>query len=73
VNIDGLSTDHRSPDRARDGEPLPVPPGFAALRDVRHTDHELLEQLRPRFGDVLEALDAAGVRADDRASAAACQ
>ena len=50
---------------APDGEPLPVPPGFAALRDGRHTDHELLEQLRPRFGDVLEALDEAGFPADD--------
>ena len=50
---------------APDGAPLPVPPGFAALRDGRHTDHELLEHLRPRFGDVLDALEEAGFPADD--------
>jgi hypothetical protein len=33
--------------RARDGEALAVPPGFAALRDGKHTDHELLEAMRP--------------------------
>ncbi len=51
--------------RAKDGEPLDVPPGFAALRDGKHTDHELLEAMRPRFAEVLEALDAAGVPEDD--------
>ncbi len=48
-----------------DGDELAVPPGFAALRDARRTDHERLEDLRPRFADVLEALEAAGYPADD--------
>ena len=50
---------------APDGEDLPIPPGFAALRDGTHTDHELLEEMRPRFGEVLDALDAAGYPSDD--------
>jgi hypothetical protein len=50
---------------APDGEALPVPPGFAALRDGRHTDHELLEEMRPRFGEVLDALEEAGFPADE--------
>jgi hypothetical protein len=50
---------------AADGEALPIPPGFAALRDGKHTDHELLEAMRPRFGDVLDELDAGGYPADD--------
>lgn len=51
--------------RARDGGELAVPPGFAALRDRRNTDHALLEAMRPRFADVLAALDAAGFPADE--------
>ncbi len=50
---------------AADGGDLPVPPGFAALTGGKHTDHELLEAMRPRFGEVLEALDGAGYPADD--------
>jgi hypothetical protein len=50
---------------ARDGGELAVPPGFAALRDHKNTDHELLEAMRPRFADVIAALDAAGVPAGD--------
>jgi len=50
---------------AADGEALAVPPGFAALRDGKSTDHELLEDMRPRFGEVLDALDAAGFPADE--------
>jgi hypothetical protein len=50
---------------ARDGGELAVPPGFAALRDHKNTDHELLEAMRPRFADVLAALDTAGVPAAD--------
>jgi hypothetical protein len=46
--------------RARDGGELATPPGFAALRDRKDTDHALLEAMRPRFGEVLDALDAAG-------------
>ncbi|MGN6107329.1 MAG: hypothetical protein ACTHU0_19630 [Kofleriaceae bacterium] len=51
--------------RARDGGPLAVPPGFAALRDGKHTDHRLLEAMRPRFDDVLDALEAAGFSEDE--------
>jgi hypothetical protein len=50
--------------RARDGGELAVPPGFAALRDHRNTDHALLEAMRPRFADVLTALETAGYPAD---------
>lgn len=50
---------------ARDGSELEVPPGFAALRDHKNTDHALLEAMRPRFGEVLDALDAAGFPASD--------
>lgn len=50
---------------AADGDDLPVPPGFAAVRDGRHTDHMLLEAMRPRFGEVLDALDGAGFPEDD--------
>jgi hypothetical protein len=51
--------------KAKDGEDLDVPAGFAALRDGRHTDHALLEAMRPRFDDVLDALDTAGFPAED--------
>ena len=46
------------------GGALPVSAGFAALRDGTVTDHDLLEAMRPRFGDVLDALDTAGVPRD---------
>ncbi|MDB4953885.1 MAG: hypothetical protein JWO36_1454, partial [Myxococcales bacterium] len=46
--------------KAKDGGDLAIPPGFAALRDGHHTDHVLLEDMRPRFQDVLGALDTAG-------------
>jgi hypothetical protein len=51
--------------RAKDGGDLPVPPGFAALRDGKVTDHALLEAMRPRFGEVLDALDAQGFATGD--------
>ena len=51
--------------KAKDGSDLPVPPGFAALRDGKSTGHALLEAMRPRFGDVLAALATAGVPAED--------
>ena len=51
--------------RAADGSELAVPTGFAALRDHKSTDHELLEAMRPRFAEVLEALEAAGAPADE--------
>ncbi|HEU0032463.1 MAG TPA: hypothetical protein VFQ53_17645 [Kofleriaceae bacterium] len=50
---------------ARDGSELARPPGFKALLDGKRTDHPLLEAMRPRFDDVLEALDAAGFPEDD--------
>jgi hypothetical protein len=50
---------------AKDGSDLAVPPGFAALRDHKNTDHALLEAMRPRFAEVLDALDAAGFPEDD--------
>jgi len=50
---------------AKDGSELAVPPGFAALRDHKDTDHALLETMRPRFAEVLDALDAAGFPEDD--------
>jgi hypothetical protein len=43
------------------GDPLPIPPGFAALVDGTVTDHALLESMRPRFSAVLDALATAGV------------
>jgi hypothetical protein len=46
--------------KAKTGDELAVPPGFAALRDGHHTDHTLLEEMRPRFQEVLDALDTAG-------------
>lgn len=46
--------------KAKDGSALPIPPGFAALRDGNHTDHALLEAARPRLDEALDALDAAG-------------
>jgi hypothetical protein len=50
---------------AADGGDLPVPPGFKALRDDRRTDHALLEAMRPRFDDVLDVLDEAGIPDDE--------
>jgi hypothetical protein len=50
---------------AKDGSDLDTPPGFAALRDGKRTDHGLLEAMRPRFEDVLDALDEAGFPDDE--------
>jgi hypothetical protein len=51
--------------KSKDGSDLKVPPGFAALRDGRKTDHALLEAARPRLDEALDALDAAGYPASD--------
>ena len=51
--------------RAKNGGELPIPPGFAALRDSTPTSHALLEAMRPRFSDTLAALATAGVPTDD--------
>jgi hypothetical protein len=50
--------------KGKAGGALPVPPGFAALRDGTSTSHPLLEAMRPRFGDVLTALASAGYPKD---------
>lgn len=47
-----------------DGDELESPPGFTALLDGHYTDHDLLEAMRPRFGDTLDALEAAGLDLD---------
>lgn len=47
-----------------DGDELDSPPGFDALLDNRYTDHELLEAMRPRFEDTLDAIESAGVDID---------
>ena len=46
--------------KSASGGELPIPPGFAALRDGVSTDHALLESMRPQFPAVLDALEAAG-------------
>ncbi|HEY0255264.1 MAG TPA: hypothetical protein VGC41_27235, partial [Kofleriaceae bacterium] len=51
--------------KAKDGSELPIPSGFAALRDGKHTDHALLETERPRLKEALDALDDAGFAASD--------
>lgn len=51
--------------KGKGGGDLPIPPGFAALRDGVITSHPLLEAMRPRFADVLTTLATAGVPADD--------
>lgn len=51
--------------KARDGGDLPVPPGFKALLNKSHTDHPLLEANRERLGEVLAALEDAGVSSED--------
>jgi hypothetical protein len=50
--------------KAKNGGALPIPAGFAALRDGTSSSHPLLEAMRPRFGDVLAALATAGVAKD---------
>lgn len=47
-----------------DGDELDSPPGFEALAGDRYTDHDLLEAMRPRFAETLDALDAAGIERD---------
>lgn len=50
--------------KAQNGSALAVPEGFAALVGNTPTNHPLLEAMRPRFRDVLDALAAAGFPAD---------
>lgn len=51
--------------RAADGGPLPVPPGFAALRDGSEFSHPAIAKLRPRYADIFAALEAAGIAKAD--------
>jgi hypothetical protein len=51
--------------KAPGGGELPVPAGFAALRDGTETSHPLLEKMRPGFADVLAALADAGTPTAD--------
>jgi hypothetical protein len=51
--------------RAAGGGDLPISDGFQALLDGTATSHPLLEAMRPGFGDVLDALEGAGVGRDD--------
>ncbi len=51
--------------KARDGGDLPIPPGFAALLNGKHTDHSLLEANRPRMTEVLDALATAGIASQE--------
>ena len=51
--------------RAHDGGELPISAGFAALLEGTPTSHAALEAMRPRFGEVLDALEAAGIPRDD--------
>jgi hypothetical protein len=50
--------------RAPGGGALPRSAGFQALLDGAPSSHPLLEAMRPRFPEVLEALEAAGVPRD---------
>lgn len=51
--------------KAKDGTDLVSPPGFQALVSGTKTDHALLEGMRARFDDVLDALDGAGFPAEE--------
>jgi hypothetical protein len=51
--------------KAKDGGELAIPPGFAALRDHKVTDHALLEKARPRLEEALDALEGAGFARGD--------
>lgn len=51
--------------KARDGSDLAMPEGFAAILSGTATDHALLERARPRYEDILQVLESAGVPRDD--------
>jgi hypothetical protein len=55
----------RSSLRAADGSALPVPEGFRAILDGETTNHDRLEAIRPRYGEIFAALDAVGVPKSD--------
>ncbi len=51
--------------KAKDGGPLPISEGFAALVSGEATSHPLLEKIRPRYADIFAALAAHGIAKDD--------
>lgn len=51
--------------RSADGGPLPVPPGFAALRDGTAFGHPRLAAMRPRAAELFDRLAAAGIARDE--------
>ncbi len=55
----------RSSLQSAQGGPLPVPPGFQAIRDGADTSHERLERIRPRYDEIFAAFEDAGIPTDD--------
>jgi hypothetical protein len=51
--------------KAPGGGALPVPEGFAALRDGAETNHARLEAVRDRYPAIFQALEAVGVPRDE--------
>jgi len=51
--------------KAKDGGELPIPEGFQAILDGTKTTHPLLERIRPRYGEIFEALAAHGIEKGD--------
>lgn len=51
--------------KAADGGELPVPEGFAALRDGADFSHPLFAKLRPRYAEIFAALESAGIAKDE--------
>jgi hypothetical protein len=51
--------------RSADGSPLPVPPGFEALRDGTAFGHPRLAAMRPRAAELFDKLAAAGIARDE--------
>jgi hypothetical protein len=49
--------------KAKDGSPLPVPPGYQAFLDGRDTGDARFERFRARFPEILASLSAAGALA----------
>ncbi len=50
---------------AADGSPLPVPPGFAAIRDGKSFGHPRWAALQKRYADIFAAMSTAGVEKGD--------
>jgi hypothetical protein len=47
--------------KAADGGELPIPEGFAALRDGKDFSHPKFDALKPRYTEIFAALEAAGM------------